>query len=172
MARHGLYTRTQARHEPFTRKTTVRNMSPLASSVQEYMYQFSWLNSRKPTEKSRHGRLCVDRTNQRPYRKDRFPRAYFCCRQLAKCRIALVHWLVCYKPAGQSFPDFGVWVSVDFDSKYKIVWGETRDHKIPILEEIKKWKKKNLHNYSNISTPPYYQNDTIWGGGGSSHWNS
>ena len=86
-ARHGLYTRTQARHEPFTRKTTDRNMSPLASSVQEYMYQFSWLNSRKPTEKSRHGRLCVDRTNQRPYRKDRLPRDYFCCRQLAKFRI-------------------------------------------------------------------------------------
>jgi len=46
-----------------------------------------------------------------------------------------------------------VWVSVDFDPKYKIVWGETRDHRIPILEEIKKVEKKNLHNYSNISTP-------------------
>ena len=97
---------------------------------------------------------------QRPYRKDRLPRAYFCCRQLAKFRIVrgiclnnMLHWLVCYKPAGQSFPDFGVWVSVDFDSKYKIVWGETREHRIPILEEIKKLKKKNLHNYSNISTP-------------------
>jgi len=54
----------------------------------------------------------------------------------------MLHWLVCYKPAGQSFPDFGVWVSVDFDSKYKIVWGETRDHRIPILEEIKKLKKR------------------------------
>ena len=86
---------------------------------------------------------------QRPYRKDRLPRAYFCCRQLAKFRIVrgiclynMLHWLVCYKPAGQSFPDFGVWVSVDFDSKYKIVWGETRDHRIPILEEIKKLKKR------------------------------
>ena len=94
-----------------------------------------------------------DYYNQRPYRKDRLPRAYFCCRQLAKFRIVLVHWLVCYKPAGQSFPYFEVWVSVDFDSKYKIVWGETRDHRIPILEEIKKLKKMNLHNYSNISTP-------------------
>ena len=29
---------------------------------------------------------------------------------------------ICYKPAaGQYFPDCGVWVSVDFDSKYKIV---------------------------------------------------
>ena len=83
----------------------------------------------------------------------------------------MLHWLV-YKPAGQSFPDFGVWASVYFDSKYKIVWGETRDHKIPILEEIKKLKKKNLHNYSNISTPLYYQTDASWGGGGSSHWDS
>ena len=65
----------------------------------------------------------------------------------------MLHWLVCYKPAGQSFPDFGVWVSVDFDSKHKIVGGETRDHRIPILEEIKKVEKKNLHKYSNISTP-------------------
>ena len=116
---------------------------------------------------------------QRQYRKDRLPRAYFCCRQLAKfrfvrgiCLYNMLHWLVCYKPAGQSFPDFGVWVSVDLDSKYKIVCGETRDHRIPILEEIKKLKKNNLHNYSNISTPPYYQTGTSWGGGGSSHWNS
>ena len=88
------------------------------------------------------------------------PKGSFCYRQLAKFRIVwgiclynMLHWLVCYKLAGQSFPEFGVWVSVDFDSKYKIVWGETRDHRIPILEEIKKLKKKNLHNYSNISTP-------------------
>ena len=87
--------------------------------------------------------------NQRPYRKDRLPRDYFCCRQLAKfiivrgsCLYNMLHWLVCNKPAGQSFPDFGEWVSVDFDSKYKTVWGETRDHRIPILEEIKKLKKK------------------------------
>jgi hypothetical protein len=45
----------------------------------------------------------------------------------------MLHWLVCYKPAGQSFPDFGVWVSVDFDSKYKIVWGETRAHGVRFL---------------------------------------
>ena len=86
---------------------------------------------------------------QRPYRKDRLLRAYFCCRQLAKFRIVRgiclynkLDWLVCYKPAGQSFPDFGVWVSVNFDSKYKIVWGETRDHRRLILEEIKKLKKR------------------------------
>ena len=98
--------------------------------------------------------------DQRPCRKDRLPRAYFCCRQLAKFRIVrciclynMLHWLVCYKPAGHSFPDFGVWVSVDFDSKYKIVWVESRDHRILILEEKKKVEKKNLQNYSNISTP-------------------
>ena len=97
---------------------------------------------------------------QRPYRKDRLPRAYFCCRQLAKFRIVrviclhnMLNWLVCYKPAGQSFPDFGVWVSVDIDSKQKILWGETRDHREPIHERKKKLQNKNLHNYSNISTP-------------------
>ena len=83
----------------------------------------------------------------------------------------MLHWLVCYKPAGQSFPDFGVWVSVDFDSKYKIVWGETRDHRIPILEEIKKLKKR-IYIIIPIFPPPYYQTDTSWGGGGSSHWDS
>ena len=65
----------------------------------------------------------------------------------------MLHWLVCYKPAGQSFPDFGVWVSVDLDSNYKILWGETRDHGVPIHERKKKLQKKNLHNYSKIITP-------------------
>jgi len=78
----------------------------------------------------------------------------------------MLHWLVCYKPAGQSFPDFGVWVSVDFDTKYKILWGETRDQGVPIHERRKKLQKKNLHNYSKISTPLYYQSDASWGGGG------
>jgi len=56
----------------------------------------------------------------------------------------MLHWLVCYKPAGQSFPDFGVWVSVDFDSKYNILWGETRDHGVPILymKERKNFQKR------------------------------
>ena len=87
---------------------------------------------------------------QRPYRKDRLPRAYFCCRQRAKFRIVrgiclynMLHWLVCYKPAGQSFPDFGVWVSVDFDSKYKILCRETRDHGVPIQERKKKSKQES-----------------------------
>ena len=109
---------------------------------------------------------------QRPYRKDRLPRYFYCCRQLANLRIlqgiclynALV-WIVCYKPAGQSFPGCGVWGSVDFDSKYKILWGETRAHGLPIHEE-KKVQNKNLHNYSNISTP-YSIRLTHVGGGGS-----
>ena len=66
----------------------------------------------------------------------------------------MLHRLVGYKPAGQSFPDFGVWVSIDFDSKYKIVWGETWDHRIPILEEIKKLKKR-VYIIIPIFPPPH-----------------
>ena len=55
----------------------------------------------------------------------------------------MLHWLVCYKPAGQSFADFGVWVSVDFDSKYKILWDETRDHGVPIHERKKSSEKES-----------------------------
>ena len=33
--------------------------------------------------------------------------------------------------------------------------GETRAHGVPFHERIKKVKNKNLHNYSNISTPYY-----------------
>ena len=63
-------------------------------------------------------------------------------------------WIVCYKPAGQCFPGCGVWGSVDFDSKYKILWGETRAHGEPIHEEKKSSKQEStVHNYSNISTP-------------------
>ena len=76
--------------------------------------------------------------------------------------IFMLHWLVCYKPAGQSFPDFGVWVSVDFDSKYKILWGETRDHGVPNHERKKKVQKKNLHNYSKISTPCNIRLKQVW----------
>ena len=47
----------------------------------------------------------------------------------------------------------GCWVSVDFDTKYKILWGETRAHRLPIHEEEKKFKNKNLYNYSNFATP-------------------
>ena len=34
------------------------------------------------------------------------------------------------------------WVSVDFDSKYKILWGETRAHGVPIHKEEKKFKTR------------------------------
>ena len=91
--------------------------------------------------------ICV-RHKQRPYRKDRLPRYFNCCRQLANLRIlqgiclynALV-WIVCYKP-GQSFSGCRVWGSVDFDSKYKILLGETRAHGEPIHEEEKKFKTR------------------------------
>ena len=55
-----------------------------------------------------------------------FQELIFACCQLAKFRIVqnctgiclynTLHWLVCYKPTGQCFPDFVVWVSVDFYS--------------------------------------------------------
>jgi len=35
-----------------------------------------------------------------------------------------------------------VWVTVDFDSKYKIVWGETRAYGVSIHEEKKKFKTR------------------------------
>jgi hypothetical protein len=43
-----------------------------------------------------------------------------------------------------------VWVSVDFDSKYKIFWGETRDHGVPIHE-----RRKNCENRIYIIIPKY-----------------
>ena len=36
----------------------------------------------------------------------------------------------------------GCWVSVDFDSNYKILWGETRANRVPIHEEDKKFKTR------------------------------
>ena len=51
-------------------------------------------------------------------------------------------WLVCYKPAGQCFPGCGVWGTVDFDSKYKMLRGETRAHGVPIHDEEKKMAKQ------------------------------
>jgi len=42
---------------------------------------------------------------------------------------------------------------VDFESKYKIIWGETRAHGVPIREKNKRVQNKNLRNYSDISTP-------------------
>jgi len=61
-----------------------------------------------------------------------FQELYFCCRQLAKfrtvrgiCLYNMLHWLVCYRPAGQSFPDFGVWVSVDFDLYWENIIDES-----------------------------------------------
>ena len=44
------------------------------------------------------------------------------------CLYKTLPWLVCYKPAGQCFIGWGVWVTVDFDSKYTILLSETRAH--------------------------------------------
>jgi len=46
-----------------------------------------------------------------------------------------------------------VWVSVDFDSKYKILRGETRAHGVPIHEEEKKFKTR-IYIIIPIFTPP------------------
>jgi len=46
-----------------------------------------------------------------------------------------------------------VWGTVDFDSKYKILRGETRAHGVPFHEEEKKVQNKNLQNYYKIATP-------------------
>ena len=64
--------------------------------------------------------------------------SFFCCRQLAKLGIVrgihMYDTLICY--LGQSatiklthvFMVAGWWVTLDFDSKYKILWSETRVH--------------------------------------------
>ena len=95
--------------------------------------------------KSRQKSKLFHDVNQRPYRKDQLANL----RTLRGiCLYNMLVWLVCYKPADQCFPGCGVWVTVDFESKYKNLWGETRAHGVPIHEE-----NKNIHNYSNISTP-------------------
>ena len=78
--------------------------------------------------KNNRNQFSIDSTKQRPYRKDRLPRDFYCCRQLANLRIfrgiCLYNTLVgivCYKTAGQCFSGCGVWGTVDFDSKYKIL---------------------------------------------------
>jgi len=54
----------------------------------------------------------------------------------------MLHWLVCCKPAGQSFPDFGVRVSVDFDLKYKIYGVKQGTMGYLIMKEEKNFKKR------------------------------
>ena len=46
-----------------------------------------------------------------------------------------------------------MWVSVDFDSKYKILWGETRAHGVPMHEEENKFKAR-IYIIVPIFTPP------------------
>jgi len=47
----------------------------------------------------------------------------------------------------------GCWVSVDFDSKYKFLLGETRAHGEPIHEEEKKFQTR-IYIIVPIFTPP------------------
>ena len=129
----------------------------MGGSVQKIEWQCAFSSS---SLQYMHCEGWADVERKRPNRKDRLPRAYFCCRQLAKFRILwgnclynALFWPVCCKPAGQCFPDCGVWVSVDFDSKYKILWGETRAHGVPIHERIKKFKTR-IYKIIPIFPPP------------------
>ena len=94
------------------------------------------------------------------------PGSFFGCPQLAKLRIVrgiymfdMLLCLVCYKPTSQCFPDCGVWVTEDFDSKYKILWGETRAHVEPIHEEEQKFKSRIYIILSIFPLPYLYVSD-------------
>jgi len=54
------------------------------------------------------------------------------------CMYNVLLWLVCYNPTGKCFPGCGVGGFVDFDSKYKMLWGETRAHRVPMHQSITK----------------------------------
>jgi len=62
----------------------------------------------------------------------------------------------------------GCWVSVDFDSKYKILWDETRAHRVPIHEEEKKFKTR-IYIISAKFQPPYNIRMTQVGVEGETH---
>ena len=108
--------------------------------------------------------------NQRPYRKIDVQEIFFTVVNWPNSELCGLYntlpWLVCNKPAGQCFPGCGVWDVEDFDSKYNILLGETRIHGVPIHEERKKFQNKNLHNYSNISTPYSIRMTHVGGGEG------
>ena len=57
--------------------------------------------------------------------------------------IHYVLWPVCSNQT-----DAGRWVTVEFDSQCKILWGETRVRVVPIYEEKNKVQNKNLRYYS------------------------
>ena len=93
---------------------------------------------------------CIRRCVAETILGDRRPRAFFCCRQLAKSRIVrgirlynALLWPVRYKLTESCFPGYGVWVTLDFDSKYKLLWSETRAHGVPIHEEKKRSKQES-----------------------------
>ena len=94
------------------------------------------------------------------YERDRDDQGFFCCRQLAELRIVqgihLYDTLLlpfCYHQTDACFHGWGNggwWVTVDFDSQYKILWGETRAHGVPIHEK-NKVQNKNMQNYIFLS---------------------
>ena len=60
------------------------------------------------------------------------------------------------------FSEYAVWVSVDFDSKYNILWGETRAHGVHIHEEKKKFKTR-IYIIVPIFSPPIISDRHIVG---------
>ena len=86
--------------------------------------------------------------DQRPYRKDRFPRDFYCCRR-GYCLYNTLVWLVCYNPTLQCFPDCGVWGTVDLIQNTRFYGGETWAHGLPIQEEeeILKQESAKLFQY-------------------------
>ena len=78
------------------------------------------------------------------------------------CRIRYFSLSATRYITGNCFPGYGVWVTVDFDSKYKILWGETRAHGVPFHE-----KKTSSNTRICIIIPtPYHIRLTHMGGRG------
>ena len=104
--------------------------------------------------------VLTESLDQRLYRRDRLPRAFLVVviwpiSEFYGAFVSIMHYFdqSATLQLANVFLIAGVWVSVDFDSYYKILWGETRDHGVPIHERKKKVQNKNLHNYSKMSSP-------------------
>ena len=96
--------------------------------------------------------------HQRPYRRDRLPRAFVLLSSTGQSQNFTGHLSVEYASSASllqaNWRMFSwLWDIVDFDSKYKILRGETSAHGVPIHEKEKKGQNNNLHNYSKISSP-------------------
>ena len=75
--------------------------------------------------------------------------------ELYRAFVCIMHYLDQSAPSylNHVFLVAGWWDSVDFDSKYKILWGETRAYRVPIHEEEKKFKTR-IYIIISIFLPP------------------